>query len=162
MSSDKSVLDPEDNNSERQAESRLSSNRNILNILPNVEIRPMNGRVIGTRSPHIPPMIKNIIGETAHMAGSTGGCSKTAEAFEVHPNTVTRFKKDTGEAKKELDKEIRDKALDSIVGMFVTSVSPEKLACLETKDATRSMKDLAKVAETFVRKRVLHSMVQRL
>jgi hypothetical protein len=98
-------------------------------------------------------MMKRIIGETAHMAGKNGGCTATAEAFDVHRNTVTNLKKDTGEAKKDLDKEIHSKAIDSIVSMFTSSVSPEKLAGMETKDATRAMKDLAKVAETFGEKR---------
>lgn len=134
---------------ERHVSTRVSSPRNALNILPRVEIRPMNGRVVGTKSPPIPPMIKRIIGETAHMAGKGGGCAATAEAFDVHRNTVTNLKKDTGAAKLDLDKEIHAKALDSIVGMFASSVCPEKLAGMETKDATRAMKDLAKVAETF-------------
>jgi len=137
---------------ERQSNTRILSDRNVLNILPKVEIRPMNGRVIGTRSPAIPPMVKHIIGEAAHVAGKNGGCSSVAEAFGVHPNTVTAAKKSTGAAKDILDEDIRQAALDRIVGMFDTAVSPEKLACLETKDATRSMKDLAKVAETFSKK----------
>ena len=138
---------------ERHESTRISHPRNVLNVLPRVEIRPMNGRVIGTRSPAIPPMVKRIIGETAHMAGKGGGCGSTADAFDVHRNTVTRAKADTGEAKRELDREIHEKALDSIAGMFATAVSPEKLATLETKDATRAMKDLAKVAETFGEKK---------
>ncbi len=151
---DKSVRQINDQDQERHVDStRISSQKNILNILPRVEIRPMNGHVVGTRSPSIPPMMKKIIGETAHMAGKGGGCGATAEAFDVHPNTVTRFKENTGEAKKALDKEIHDAALDRIVGLFSTAVSPEKLATLETKDATRAMKDLSKVAETFGEKK---------
>lgn len=136
-------------NSDRHESTRISHPKNILNLLPRVEIRPMNGRTIGTRSPAIPPMVKRIIGETAHMAGKGGGCGSTADTFDVHRNSVSRFKADTGEAKRELDREIHEKALDSIAGMFATAVSPEKLASLDVKDATRSMKDLAKVAETF-------------
>jgi hypothetical protein len=133
-----------------RSETRLASSKNILNILPRVEVRPMNGRVIGTKSKHIPPMVKRIIGEAAHMAGKGNGeTTAVAEAFDVHPNTVTRAKKETGEAREHLDKEIHEKALDAIVGMFETTIIPEKLAKLEPKDATRAMKDLAKVAETF-------------
>jgi hypothetical protein len=137
---------------ERASDSRISSPRNILNVLPKIEVRPVNGRVIGTKSPHIPPMVKRMIGEAAHMSGEN---KAIAEAFDVHPNTVTRAKKEdgVGEAKKDLDKEIHDKAVDAIVGMFTTSVSPEALARLDTKDATRSMKDLAKVAEAFGEKK---------
>ncbi len=135
-------------NEERTSDNRLSSPRNVLNILPVVERRPLNGRVIGTKSPHIPPMVKAIIGEAAHMAGH-GENGKVAEVFGVHPNTVTAAKKTTGLAREEYEKNIHDAALDRIVGMFDTAVSPEALAKLETKDATKSMKDLAKVAETF-------------
>jgi hypothetical protein len=136
----------------KTSDTRISSPNNVLNILPRVEIRPMNGRVLGTRSPSIPPMVKHIIGEAAHIAGKGGGCAAVAEAFDVHPNTVTAAKKGTGTAKAIIDEDIRNAALDRLVSMFDTSVSPEKLAQLETKDATRSMKDLAKVAESFKRK----------
>jgi len=100
-------------------------------------------------------MIKRIIGETAHMAEGLdrAPARSVAEAFDVHPNTVTRAKEDTGDAKKDLDKEIHAKAVDAIVGMFETSVAAHKLASLETKDATRAMKDLAKVAEVFGEKK---------
>ena len=136
---------------ERPSDARLSSKNNVLNILPKVEIRPMNGRVIGTKSPSIPPMVKHIIGEAAHVAGH-GGNGAVAQAFDVHRNTVTRAKEGTGQAKEILDENIRQAALDRIVGMFDTSVSPEKLATMEVKDATRSMKDLAKVADSFTKK----------
>ena len=135
----------------RPSDARISSSKNVLNILPRVEIRPMNGRVIGTKSPSIPPMVKHIIGEAAHIAGH-GGNGAVAKAFDVHRNTVTRAKEGTGQAKEILDENIRQAALDRIVGMFDTSVSPEKLASLDTKDATRSMKDLAKVADSFTKK----------
>ena len=134
---------------DRQETTRISHPRNLLNVLPNVEIRPMNGRVIGTKSPSIPPMVRKIIGETAHIAGMGGGCTETAEAFGVHRNTVTKLKKETEGFRVERDKEIHEQALDRIVGMFTNVVSDEKLATLDIKDATRSMKDLAKVAETF-------------
>jgi hypothetical protein len=97
-------------------------------------------------------MVKHIIGEAAHVAGKGGGCASVAETFGVHPNTVTRAKADTGKAKEILDEDIRNQALDRLVGMFQTVASPEKLATLEVKDATRSMKDLAKVAESFSKK----------
>lgn len=91
-------------------------------------------------------MVKAIIGEAAAMGGSNAAVAK---AFDVHRNTVSEAKAEHGEAKKELDKEIHEKAINAIAGMFETCVAPEQLAKLETKDATRSMKDLAKVAETF-------------
>ncbi|MGH7275007.1 MAG: hypothetical protein ACREIQ_11200, partial [Nitrospiria bacterium] len=99
----------------------------------------MNGRVIGTKSAHIPPMVKRMLGEAAHMSGEG---KAIAESFGIHPNTVTRLKdaEGVGEAKKDLDKEIHNKAIESIVGMFDTSVAAHKLAALETKDATRAMK----------------------
>jgi len=134
------------------SDSRVLSPNNVLNILPRIEVRPMNGRVIGTRSPSIPPMVKHVIGEAAHIAGKNGGCASVAETFDVHPNTVTAAKRETGKAKEILDEEIREVALDRLVGMFSTSVTPEKLATLDVKDATRSMKDLAKVAETFTKR----------
>ncbi len=137
---------------ESRSDARLSSIRNVLNILPNVEIRPMNGRVLGTKSPHIPPMIKQIIGEAAHIGED---CSSVAETFDVHRNTVTACKKETGLAKADLDKQIRETAINRIVDMFETSVSPEMLAKMEAKDATRAMKDLSKIAESFSDKQKL-------
>ena len=94
-------------------------------------------------------MVKAIIGEAAAMGGSN---KAVAEAFDVHRNSVSKAKEEHKEAKTELDKEIHDKAINAIAGMFETCVAPEQLAKLETKDATRSMKDLAKVAETFSNK----------
>jgi hypothetical protein len=91
-------------------------------------------------------MIKTIIGETAAMGGSN---KAVAESFGVHRNSVSSAKAEHKGAKEELDKEIHEKAINAIAGMFETSVSEAALAKLETKDATRSMKDLAKVAETF-------------
>lgn len=91
-------------------------------------------------------MIQKIIGEGANISGEKGGM---ARAFDVHPNTVTRFSKEHGEAKAELDKDIHNMAVERIVGMFASSVSEEALAKMDTKDATRSMKDLSKVAESF-------------
>lgn len=91
-------------------------------------------------------MVKAIIGEAAAMGGSN---KEVAESFDVHRNTVSKAKEEHSEAKQELDKEIHDKAINAIVGMFETCVAPEQLAKMETKDATRAMKDLAKVADTF-------------
>ncbi len=91
-------------------------------------------------------MVKAIIGEAAAMGGSN---KVVADEFGVHRNTVSKAKEEHGEAKKELDKEIHDKAIDAIAGMFETCVAPEQLAKLDAKDATRAMKDLSKVAESF-------------
>lgn len=139
-----------EDNRERTASARLSSSKNILNILPNIERRPMNGRVIGTRSPTIPPMVRKIIGEAAHLEEDNPGSHQAlADEFGIHRNSVTRAKEDTGELREELDKEIHNLAVDRIAGMFETCLVPEQLAKMEAKDATRAMKDLAKVASEF-------------
>ena len=153
---DKHVSNNSTDDNRERSESRLSSSspnridspKNILNILPNVERRPMNGRVIGTKAPHIPPMVKKIIGETAHLEGR-GSQQSIADAFEVDKSSVSRAKEGTGELKEDLDKEIHDIAVNRIAGMFETCLIPENLAKMDPKDATRAMKDLAKVAGEF-------------
>ena len=135
-----------ENSRECTDSSRVSSSRNLLNILPTVEHRPLNGRVIGTKSPHIPVMLKKIIGEAANLEG---GNKAFADAFGIGEASVKRAKKDNGELKEEIDMAIHNTAVDRIAGMFETCLVPENLAKLDAKDATRAMKDLSKVAGDF-------------
>lgn len=133
-------------NRERTSDTRLSSPKNVLNILPVVERRPLNGRVIGTKSPEIPPMVRKIIGETANQGDRL---EVVAEAFDVSRSSVARARREHSELKDDIDKEIHNLAVDRIAGMFESCLIPEHIAKMEPKDATKAMKDLAKVAETF-------------
>jgi hypothetical protein len=59
------------------------------------------------------------------------------------------MKKETGELREEIDKEIHDMAVSRIAGMFESCLIPEQLAKMDPKDATKAMKDLSKVASEF-------------
>ena len=138
MSEDTAIHPEPSQDAIARSDARIANPLNLINLrpAPHAEIRPMSGRVIGSRSPHIPPMVKAIVAE----------CSKTdmnktvEEAFDVSHTRVT-------EARATVREDIRGKALDAVASMFETVLTREKLGSMDIKDATKAAKDLTTIAE---------------